>query len=197
MRYGFIAAGVLAASVFAMTSVQAAEAPRIGVVNLQEVIGKSKAGMDANQQLQGTMQKLQGEAKDKQQKMQVLKDQLDKADSKSAGYANLQKNYQNSQNDLQQFVMMGRQDLEQRRQELLQPIEQELTKVIDAYGKEHHYDIILSQGAGAVYAATKYDVTKGVIAALDADWAKQQKAQATQKSKNTPNTPKNPPGGGQ
>ncbi|MGH8281590.1 MAG: OmpH family outer membrane protein [Gammaproteobacteria bacterium] len=197
MRYGFIAAGVLAASVFAMTSVQAAEAPRIGVVNLQEVIGNSQAGKDANTQLQGVMQKLQGEAKDKQQKMQVLKDQIDKSDSKSAGYANLQKNYQNSQNDLQQFVMMGRQDLEQRRQELLQPIEQELTKVIDAYGKEHHYDIILSQGAGAVYAATKYDVTKGVIAALDTDWAKQQKAQAAQNSKNIPNTPKNPPGGGQ
>ncbi|MGH9350713.1 MAG: OmpH family outer membrane protein [Terriglobia bacterium] len=197
MRYGFIAAGVLAASVFAMTSVQAAEAPRIGVVNLQEVIGNSQAGKDANTQLQGTMQKLQGEAKDKQQKMQVLKDQLDKADSKSAGYANLQKNYQSSQNDLQQFVMMGRQDLEQRRQELLQPIEQELTKVMDAYGKEHHYDIILSQGAGAVYAATKYDITKGVTAALDADWVKQQKAQAAKNSQKTPNTAKNPPGGGQ
>ncbi|MGH8282223.1 MAG: OmpH family outer membrane protein [Gammaproteobacteria bacterium] len=197
MRYGFIAAGVLAASVFAMTSVQAAEVPRIGVVNLQEVIGKSQAGKDANIQLQGIMQKLQGEAKDKQDKMQVLKDQFDKADSKSAGYANLQKNYQNSQSDLQQFVMMGRQDLEQRRQELLQPIEQELSKVIDAYGKEHHYDIILSQGAGAVFATTKYDVTKGVTAALDADWAKLQKAQAAQNSQNTSNTPKKPPGSGQ
>ncbi|MGH8396908.1 MAG: OmpH family outer membrane protein [Gammaproteobacteria bacterium] len=191
MRYGFIAAGVLAASVFVMTSVQAAEAPRIGVVNLQEVIGSSQAGKDANTQLQGTMQKLQGEAKDKQDKVQVLKDQLDKADSKSTGYANLQKNYQSSQSDLQQFVMMGRQDLEQRRQELLQPIEQELTKVIDAYGKQHHYDIILNQGAGAVYTASKYDITKGVTAALDADWAKQQKAPASNK---TQNTTKNPPG---
>jgi len=53
--------------------------------------------------------------------------------------------------------------------------------VIEQYGKEHHYDIILSQGSGAVYTVDKYDVTKGMTAALDADWAKQQKSQSTQK----------------
>lgn len=196
MRYGFIAAGLLAAGLFAGTSVQAAEGPRIAVVNLQEVVGASQAGQDANKQLQGITQKLQGELKDKQQKMQVLKDQLDKADSKSTDYAKLQKNYQDSQSDLQQFVMMGRQDLEQRRQELLQPIEQELSKVIEEYGKAHHYDIILSQGAGAVFANPKYDVTKGVTTALDADWAKQQKAQNTQNTQNPQNTQKPPSGGG-
>jgi len=194
MRYGFIAAGLLAAGLFAGTSAQAAEGPRIAVVNLQEVLVNSQPGQDANKQLQGITQKLQGELKDKQQKMQVLKDQLDKADSKSSGYANLQKNYQDSQSDLQQFVMMGRQDLEQRRQELLQPIERELSQVLDEYGKAHHYDIILSQGAGAVFATSKYDITKGVTAALNADWAKQQKAQNT---KNNQNTQKPPSGGGQ
>ncbi len=191
MRYGFIAVGLLTAGLFASTAAQAAEGPRIAVVNLQEVIGTSQAGQDANKQLQDITQKLQSQLKDKQDKMQVLKNQLDKADSKSSGYATLQKNYQDSQNDAQQFVMMGRQDLEQRRQELLQPIEQELSKVIEAYGKAHHYDIILSQGAGAVFANPKYDVTKGVTAALDADWAKQQKAQSTQ------NSQKPPSGGGQ
>ncbi|MDE2090913.1 MAG: OmpH family outer membrane protein [Gammaproteobacteria bacterium] len=189
MRYGFIAAGLLATSLLASISTQAAEGPRIAVVNLQGVIGTSKAGQDANNQLQTIMQKLQGELKDKQSKMQVLKDQLDKADSKSSDYAKLQKNYQDSQNDVQQFVLMGRQDIEQRRQELLQPIEQELSKVIDEYGKAHHYDFILSQNSGAVFANPKYDVTKGVTAALDADWAKQQKAPKTPNAQNTQKPP--------
>ena len=77
MRYGFFATGLLAAGLLIVTSAQAAQGPRIAVVNLQEVIGNSQAGQDANKQLQGIMQKLQGEAKDKQQKMQVLKQQLE------------------------------------------------------------------------------------------------------------------------
>jgi outer membrane protein len=188
MRYGLFAASLLAAGLLVATSAQAAVGPRIAVVNLQEVIGNSTAGQDANKQLQAIMQKLQGEAKDKQQKLQVLKGQLDKADSKSKDYPALQKNYEDSQNDLQQFVLMGRQDLAAQQQEFLKPIEQELGKVIDEYGKAHHYDIILSQGAaGAVYSAPKYDITKGVTTAFDADWAKQNKTQSSQKK---------PPSGG-
>lgn len=169
-RYGFIAAAVLAAGLLAAGTVQAAEL-RIGVVNLQEVIADSKAGQQANQDLQAIVKKLQDQANDKNTKLNVLKQQLDKADPKSGDYAKLQKSYDDSRNDLQQFVLMGRQDLNQRRQELLQPIEGELGKVIDQYAKAHHYDFILSRDAGgAIYANTKYDVTKGVTEALDKDW---------------------------
>ncbi|HKT31357.1 MAG TPA: OmpH family outer membrane protein [Gammaproteobacteria bacterium] len=170
-RYGFIAGAVLAAGLLATATVQAAEQPRIGVVNLQEVIANSKAGQQANQDLQSIVKKLQDQANDKNTKLNVLKQQLDKADPKSGDYAKLQKSYDDSRNDLQQFVLMGRQDLDQRRQELLQPIEQELVKVLDDYAKAHHYDIILSRDAGgAIYANTKYDVSKGVTEALDKDW---------------------------
>jgi outer membrane protein len=184
MRYGFLAAGMLAASLFAVTSVQAAEAPRIGVVNLQEVIANSQAGQQANKDLQGIVKKLQDQANDKNSKLTVLKQQLDKADPKSSGYPQLQKSYNDSRNDLQQFVLMGRQDLEQRRQELLQPIDQELGKVLTQYAKTHHYDIILSKdAAGAIYANEKYDVSKGVTAALDKDWPQFQKLLKQQQSK--------------
>lgn len=170
-RYGFIAAAVLAAGLLAATTVQAAEPLRIGVVDLQEVIANSKAGQQANQDLQSIVKKLQDQANDKNTKLNVLKQQLDKADPKSADYAKLQKSYGDSRSDLQQFVLMGRQDLDQRRQELLQPIEQELGKVLDQYAKAHHYDFILSKDAGgAIYANAKYDVSKGVTEALDKDW---------------------------
>lgn len=184
LRYGLYAAGLLAAGLFAVTTVRAAEQPRIGVVNLQEVIAKSQAGQQANQELQSIVKKLQDQANDKNNKLNVLKQQLDKADSKSSNYAQLQKTYNDSRNDLQQFVLMGRQDLDQRRQELLQPIEQDLIKVLDQYAKTHHYDIILSKdSAGALYASDKYDVSRGVAAALDKDWPEFQKQlQQQQKS---------------
>lgn len=183
LRYGLYAAGLLAAGLFAVTTVRAAEQPRIGVVNLQEVIAKSQAGQQANQELQSIVKKLQDQANDKNNKLNVLKQQLDKADPKSGNYAQLQKTYDDSRNDLQQFVLMGRQDLDQRRQELLQPIEQDLGKVLDQYAKAHHYDIILSKdAAGAVYASDKYDVSQGVAAALDKDWPAYQKQLQQQKS---------------
>lgn len=182
MRYGFFAAGVLTAGLFVITSVQAAEAPHIGVVNLQAVLGKSQAGQQANQQLQSVVQKLESQVNDRKQKLDVIKQQLDKTDTKASNYQQLQKSYQDGQNDLQQFVLMSRQDLDQRRQELLQPIEQELGKVLDQYGKTHHYDILLSKdAAGAVYTSEKYDVTQEVTMAMDQDWTQQQKTKSTQK----------------
>ncbi|MDE2196305.1 MAG: OmpH family outer membrane protein [Gammaproteobacteria bacterium] len=180
MRYGFLAAGLLAASVSLVTTAQAAStgAPHIGVVDLQAVIGGSQRGQAANAILQETVKKLQDEVNDRKQKLLVLKQQLDKADSKTSGYDKLQKSYEDGQNDLQQYVLMGRQDIGQRQQELVQPIEQELGQVLSQYAKEHHYDIIFSKNAaGAVFASGKYDITKSVIAAMDADWAKQQKQQ--------------------
>lgn len=191
MRHVLITASLLAAVLLTVTPAMAAGAPRIGVVNLQEVVSNSKPGQEAKSEMQQIVNKLKSQAKDKKQKLDVLQDQFDKADAKSKGYATLKKNLQDSQNDYQQFVMMGQQDLEQRRQELLRPIEAEMMKVINAYGKAHHYDFILSQGAGALYAASNHDITRAVIAALDADWARQQKAQAAKNSKQTP------PGGGQ
>jgi len=117
----------------------------------------------------------------------VLKQQLDKADPKSSNYQQLQKNYNDSRNDLQQFVLMGRQDMEQRRQELLQPIEQDLGKVLNQYAQAHHYDIILSKdAAGAVYANGKFDVSRGVTAALDKDWPEFKKQLEQQQKRAAP-----------
>lgn len=179
MRYGFLAAGVLAAGLCFAVSAQAADVPRIGVVNLQQVVANSHRGQDAQSQLQSLAEKLRGDIKDRRQKLMVLKQQLDKADSKSADYAKLQKSYQDGISDYQQFVSANQQDLEERKQELLQPIEQELQQVLNVFAKDHHYDILLNQSAaGAIYSSDKYDVTTQVTEAMDKDWAEQQKSDA-------------------
>lgn len=179
MRYGVLVAGVLAAGLSFVTTAQAADVPHIGVVNLQQVVSNSHRGQDAQAQLKSLAQKLGGDVKDRRQKLMVLKQQLDKADSKSADYAKLQQNYQDGVSDYQQFVAANQQDLEERKQELLQPIEQELQQVLNAFAKDHHYDILINQsGAGALYSSDKYDVTTQVTEAMDKDWAEQQKSAA-------------------
>lgn len=183
MRYGFVAAGVLAAGLLAVSSVQAAEQPRIGVVDLQEVILKSQAWLQAQKMLQPLELKFQDQVSDSNNKLQVLKQQLDKTDKKASNYAQLQKNFEDTRSQLQQSAYLMRQDLLERQQELLNPIKQDLGKVLDQYAKAHHYDIILSKDvSGAVYANNKYDVSQGVTAALDKDWPQFQKQLQQQKS---------------
>ncbi|HET7922021.1 MAG TPA: OmpH family outer membrane protein [Gammaproteobacteria bacterium] len=179
MRYGLIAAGTLVAGLCFANVAQAAEVPRIGVVNLQAVIGKSHRGQAAQEQLTQLANKLKASVQDRRQKLQVLKQQLAKADSKSDEYAKLQKNFQSAASDYQQFVAANQQDLEERKQELLQPIEQELEQVLNSFAKSNHYDILLSHSAaGAVYVTDKYDVTTSMIDAMNKDWAQQQQSQA-------------------
>ncbi|HEX5340492.1 MAG TPA: OmpH family outer membrane protein [Gammaproteobacteria bacterium] len=187
MRHGFYVAAMLATGLCFVTVAQAADVPHIGVVNLQTVVGNSHRGQDAQAQLKDLAQHLRSAVQDRRQKLTVLKQQLDKADSKSKDYAKLQKSYQDGVADYQQYVAANQQDLEERKQELLQPIEQELQKVLNAFAKDNHYDILLNQnGAGAVYASDKYDVTTQVTEAMDKDWAEQQKSESkpAAKSKN-------------
>lgn len=182
MRFRFFAASTLVASLLVASSVQAAQVPRIGVVNLQAVIGRSQAGQQANQALQVIVRKLHSQMVDRKQKLSVIRNQLAKTDKKASNYKQLQKSYNDSQSNLQQFVLMSNQDLEARRDELLQPIEKELGKVLNQYAKTHHYDILISKdAAGAVYATGRYDVTDGVIAAMDTDWAHMQQVKNAKK----------------
>ena len=178
MRQGFLAAALVAAGMFVFSSVQAAE-PKIAVLDLQGVIASSHRGQEAKQALQDEVQKLQAQADDKNNKRKAYKDQLDKADSKSANYAKLLKQYQDSDNDFQQYVGESRQLIQQRQQELLTPIQQELQTVVNQFVKDNGIDILLSKGNGALTATDAYDVTTKVTEAMDKDWAALQKSQAT------------------
>lgn len=191
MRYGFLVAGVLATGLSFVTTTQASDMPRVGVVNIQQVIANSHRGQDATAKLSALSKKVNGDVRDQYNKVMVVKQQLQKADSKSADYAKLQKNFQDSAAEFQQYRDAQQQNLEERRQELVKPIEQELQQVLVTFAKDHHYDILLNQGAGALYSSDKYDVTTQVTEAMDKDWAEQQASDAKQNAKS-----KNSKGGG-
>jgi len=181
MRQGFLAAVLVAAGISTFSPAQAASAasPKIDVVDLQQVIANSHRGQAANTQLQQDVAKLQSQADDKNNKRKAFKDQLDKADSKSANYQKLLKQYQDSNTDFQTYVNESRQLIQQRQQELLQPIQQELQTVVTQFVKDNSIDILLSKGAGALTATDAYDVTSSVTEAMNKDWDALQKSQAT------------------
>jgi Skp family chaperone for outer membrane proteins len=183
MRQGFFAAA-FAVGLLALSPVQAATksssstaaAPKIAVLDLQEVLNKAHRGVDANQALQQKAVELRTQATDLNDKRKAMKDQLDKADAKSSNYPTLLKQYQDADTSYQSFVQEGNQLIEQRRQELLGPIQQELQKVVIQFVKDQHIDILLSKGNGALTATDAYDVTAKVTDAMDKDWDVLQKS---------------------
>ena len=181
MRQGFIAAALIAVGMFILSPAQVASSsgPKVGVVDLQQVVGNSHRGQEADQALKQDYAKLKAAVEDKNNKRKAFKDQLDKADSKSSDYQKLLKQYQDSDADFQQTATESNQLIQQRRQELLQPIEQELNQVLGQFAKDNHYDILLAKNSGAVYASDTYDATTQLTEAMDKDWAALQKAQAT------------------
>lgn len=191
MRQGFIAAATFAAGLSLLSPANAATAkshaasapafPKVAVIDVQGVLSGCQRGREAVQSLQQKQTELRTQAKDLKDKRDALKDQVDKADAKSSNYATLQKQFQDADSQLQSFLQEGQQLLQERNQEMLGPIQQELGSVLNVYVKEHHIDILLGKGgpAGALYAAEPYDATADVISAMDKDWDQIQKTQAT------------------
>lgn len=184
MRQGFIAAMLGVAALSAFTPAYAAKAsaapaaagfPKIAVVDVQGVIAGCQRGREALQALQQKQNELQSQANDRSSKVKALQDQLSKLDAKASNYADLQKQTQDATSELQDFVTEGRQLLQQRNQELLAPVQNELQTVLNQYVKEHHIDVLLAKGA-AIYSSDTYDVSADVVAAMDRDWAALQKA---------------------
>lgn len=172
MRQDFFAAAAFAAGLIAFSPAQAATtpaAPKIAVVDVQTVLGNSHRGQEATQALQQKAQELRTQASDLNDKRKAFKDQLDKAGAKSKDHDKLLKQYTDADQAYQNFVQEGNQLIEQRRQELLQPIQQELQKVLNQFVKDNGIDILLAKGA-ALTANDNYDVTAKVTEALDKDW---------------------------
>ncbi|MFI5269059.1 MAG: OmpH family outer membrane protein, partial [Chloroflexota bacterium] len=148
------------------THAAATGAPKIAVVDLQAAIARTQRGQEAAKVLKQKQDELQTQANDYGDKRKVLKDQLDKADAKASNYATLQKQYQDADTAFQNFVVEARQLLQQRNQELLQPIQEELQTVVPQFVKDNHIDILLARGSGALTVTDDYDVTSQVVAAM-------------------------------
>lgn len=187
MRQGFIAAAAFAAGLSLLSPANAAtkshaasaEMPKIVVVDLQQVVARSQRGTEASQIFKQKQEDLQAQANDMAAKRKTLKDQLDKADAKSSNYAALQKQFDDADQAYQAFVTDARQLLQQRQNELLQPIQDELQHVVPQFVKDNHIDILLNRGGGVLSASDQYDMTAELITAMDKDWAQLQKEQAT------------------
>lgn len=144
---------------------------KIAFVNVQEVANQSQAGKDASAKLKSLQDKKMADlqAKNKQlQDMTAKRDQGGAVLSDSAR-AQLEKDIENLQRQIQFDQQTAQSDMQDQVNELQADFQKKLVPIIEQIGKEKGLHAVFSQGdAGAIYIHPGLDITQEVIKRLDA-----------------------------
>ncbi|MGE0161014.1 MAG: OmpH family outer membrane protein [Gemmatimonadales bacterium] len=169
MRRSILALPALA---WAVTAVAAeAQTLKIGYINSQQILASSSEANAAQQQFDQEMQRFQTEVQQLEEEITGLQQRLQqqqltlspeaRANRELQIQTKLQE-YQTRTNELQQLA-------DQRRSELIQPVMDKITVVIETLRTEGQYSLILDVAAGSIIAAdSTLDLTPEVIRRLGA-----------------------------
>jgi outer membrane protein len=145
-------------------------APRMGYVDIQRILARSAAGAAAREQIERDKAAMQKDLDGKQAEMTKLEDELSKkglllsADARKEKQETLER----KRRDFRRLVDDYQRDLDKRERELLQKVLQDLTGVIERYGKQKGFQIIFEKrSAGVVYGAAELDLTDEIVKVYD------------------------------
>jgi len=148
----------------------AVSATKIGFVDVQRVLARSVAGVSAREQLEKEKGTMQREMDGKRQELEKLRDELEKKGALLTPEARREKQdaFERKRRDAARLADDFQKELEKKEQGLLQKVLQDISGVIERFGKERGYFLIVERrGAVVLYGAAEADVTDDVIRAYD------------------------------
>lgn len=167
-KIAVMAVGSLVCWVSLVTSVQAQEANRIGVVNTKEVFESHPDAQKAKEVLVKEYQIHQQAIKEQEEKINKLKQQLEgnpllsKEEKEKQSLAIKQKI-----NSLLEYKDKAEEDLSKREEELTKPIISAIYQTISDIAREKGLQLVLEEkDEFLVYWTDEMDITKGVIERL-------------------------------
>lgn len=143
---------------------------KIGFVDLQRALNESSAGKKAKEEFKKQVERLQVDLKSQKQRIEALKEQLEKKAMvmKDEERRNLEKDYQKKLRDFELAYKDSQSELQMKDNELTASLLKELQAVIEQYGKNGNYTIILEQASSSVlYGAPEIDLTDQIIEAYN------------------------------
>ncbi|MGH7321768.1 MAG: OmpH family outer membrane protein [Candidatus Rokuibacteriota bacterium] len=170
------ALGLLVAGMVALCLAAGAEAAsRIGFVDVQKVMVRSVAGVAAREQLERETAPIRKDIETRRAEIEKLREELEKkglvlsADAKREKEEALQRRIR----DYRRFAEDSEKELQRKAQVLEQRMLQELSGLIERFGKERGYLLILEKrGASVIYGDVEADLTDEVIKVYDQEKAK-------------------------
>jgi outer membrane protein len=157
---------------------QAPQATRIGYVDLQRILARSQAGVQARELLEKDKVGMQKQLDGQKAELDKLRDELEKKGQLLSADARRDKQDQLERKlrDAQRLAGDFEKELQKKEQNMGTKILRELEGVFTKVGKEKGYALIFERRqAGVVYGAPEVDVTEEVIKAFDDETRKAKK----------------------
>ena len=157
---------------------QAPQATRIGYVDLQRILARSQAGVQAREQLEKEKVGMQKQLDGHKVELDKLRDELEKKGQLLSADARRDKQDQLERKlrDAQRLAGDLEKELQRKEQNMGAKILRELEGIFTRVGKEKGYALIVERRqAGVVYGAPDVDVTEEVIKAFDDEMRKAKK----------------------
>jgi outer membrane protein len=163
----------LGLTVFAGTEVSAAEKKMVAV-NIQEVLLGSASGQEVKNILEDKMAEFQTKFQEEQEAIEAMRAEIEKKSSVWSQQVREEKerDYQKMVREMQLKSEDAQFELQQLEKEVMEPVLNELQKVIEDVGKEKGYAMIIDSRAGLLYLDETLDISESVKQELD----KRQKA---------------------
>lgn len=155
--------------VLALAGTASAQELKIGYVDLQRALNESDAGKRAKEDFRGQLEKLQGDLKRKKDELDRMKEQIEKkaAVLKDEERRNMEKDFQRKVRDFERSYKDSQAELQGKDGEMTARILSELQEIIQDFGREEDFTLILEASNNVLYGATSADLTDRVISAYN------------------------------
>jgi outer membrane protein len=148
----------------------AADAMKIGYVDLQKALNLSSAGKAAKEKMKAKFKEYDVDVQKKQDELKKLKDELEKQAMllSAEARASKERDYQQKVKDYQRLTKDIQEELQQTDADYTRKILEEIFKVVQQIGKQEGFTLILEKTESSIlYASDGIDMTDRVIQAFD------------------------------
>src|SRR5262245_10107762 len=146
---------------------------KIAVVDFERAVVESAAGKKSSEKFNSTLQAKQAELEKRQKDLEDQQKKLQNGARtlSDAGKADLQKDIDRRQRELQRVNEDAQKELQALRDELRRPIAERATAILNAMAAEQSYTLVVdlsNQESNVLWANPKNDITAELIKRIDA-----------------------------
>lgn len=142
---------------------------KIGIMNVQKVLVQSNAGIKAKDTIEKRKNEFESSFAADQVALQELKDTIDKKSSVWSKEKKEEKilEFNKMRRDLQTKSKDAQAEMQRLQDRELEPIIKELEQVVNSFGDEQGYSMILDSKNGVVFYDKAYDISDALIEELN------------------------------
>jgi len=143
-----------------------AQGGKIGFFNMEDILNKSEAGKKANEELKNIFETNKKKIQASEQELFRLKEELEKQKSvlTEKAFREKESNYNKKFRDYQDLVKDANEEMNTKRQELVNKFVPDVLKIVESIGKKEGYSAIIDIASVPIaYYNKENDITQKII----------------------------------